>query len=186
MTNIAKNEPLGIIAGDYVQWQRSFSDYPASAGWTLSYALRNAAGKIDINGALVTASGDDYLVTLPVATTTAYTSGTYDWQAYVTNGSQRYLVDTGTLKVKPNFAALNTYDARDHTKKVLDSIEAVLENRATMDQEEYTIGGRSLKRTPVMELVKLRKFYKAEYASLQNSERLRNGLGAPNRILVRL
>lgn len=185
MTDIAANEPLEITAGDSVQWKRQFSDYPASDSWILSYAMLNATDKITITGA---ASGSDHLVTLAAADTAVYTAGTYHWQAYVTRSTERHLVDSGTLIIKPNFAAatVTTLDARSHVKKVLDAIEAVIEKRATIDQEEYTIGNRSLKRTPIEDLVKLKQRYQGYYNSEVAAERIKNGLPGKNRILVRI
>jgi hypothetical protein len=181
---IPTNEPLKIVAGDYVQWKRELSDFPADDGWVLTYTLLNATTKITITAA---ADGADHLVTLAIATTAAYTAGEYTWQAYATKAatSQRYKVDEGTMEVEANFAALSTLDARTHVKKVLDAIEAVIENRATLDQEEYSIQGRSLRRTPMEDLLTLHKRYKRLYAEEQNRERLRNGLGGSNRLLMR-
>lgn len=185
MTDIATTEPSKIVAGDTVQWKRELSDYPASEGWTLGYAMVNSINKISVSSS---ASGADHLVTISAATSAAYVAGTYYWQAYVTKTatSERRLIDTGSLIVEPNFAAIATHDARTHVKKVLDSIQAVIEGRATKDQEEYTIGNRSLKRTPIADLIKLKKEYEADYAREVKADNLRKGLGSKNRILVRM
>lgn len=180
---IATNSPLEIISGDTVQWTRNFTDYPASSSWVLTYVLINSTHKISITAA---ASGADHLVTLAAAVTAAYNAGTYDWQAYVTKTTERYKVDSGIIVVKPNFATATTYDARSHAKKVLDAIEAVIEGRATVDQEEYTIGNRSLRRTPLEDLMKFRKQYQAEYSILLNQEKIANGIALRNRIKVKL
>lgn len=182
MTDIATNEPFEILAGALVQWKRQFSDYPASAGWALSYTLINATGKITINGS---ADGDDHLVSVAAATSGAYTPGTYSWQALISKSSEKYVVDEGTMVIKPNFAALTTYDARTHVKKVLDAIEACIEGTASKDQEEYTIGSRSLKRRSMSELLELREKYRGYWNQEQNAEKLKNGLGRKNKILVR-
>ena len=65
-------EPKRITAGDSVTWTRSLSDYPASSGWVLSYALINAAGKISITA---TASGADHLISVSATTSVGWAAG---------------------------------------------------------------------------------------------------------------
>lgn len=182
MPEIATNEPLEFISGDTVSWTKSLTDYPANDSWVLTYALINSAHKITITA---TASGSDHLVSLSAATTAAYTAGVYQWQAYATKSSQRFLVDSGTITVIPNFAAETTYDARIHAKKMVDLIEDVLEGRAEGDTQEYTIGNRSMKKIPILELKKLRDVYLAEYNRLINLDKMANGIPLKNRIKVR-
>jgi hypothetical protein len=74
---------------------------------------------------------------------------------------------------------------RSHAKIVLDSIEAVLENRATMDQSSMSIAGRSLSRTPLPDLMELRDRYKAEYLKEIKLARIRNKQGSGNTIKVK-
>lgn len=180
---IPTNEPQEIIAGDTLKWNRDdISDYLASDGWALSYVLINATNKITINAS---ANGAGYSVNVAAGTTAAYTVGTYQWKAFVTKASERFKVDEGTIEVVPNFAVVSTYDSRSHAKKVLDAINAVIENRASVDQESYTIMGRSLKRTPMEDLLKLKDKYQALYNSEQNAENVRNGAAGKNKILVR-
>jgi hypothetical protein len=143
-----------------------------------------SGAKIDITA---TDNGDGtHLVNLAPATTAAYTAGKYRWQAYVSDSDDRYLVDSGTIEIKPNFAVqTNGYDDRGHVKTVLDAIEAVIEGRATKDQMSYSIAGRSLSLTPIPDLIVLREKYKAEYANEVRAERIANGLGHIGKILVR-
>ena len=181
---IPTTEPKSVTAGDTVQWNKdSLSDYLASAGWTLTYALRNAAGKIDITAS---ANGGGYSVSVAAATTADWVAGQYSWQAYVTKAAERFKVGSGTIEVLPNFATENSFDDRSHAKTVLDAIEAVIESRASVDQESYSIMGRSLKRTPMADLLKLRDKYKALYLMEQNAENAKNGKPGKNRILARL
>lgn len=182
---IPTNEPSLVTAGDTIQWARQdLSDYLPADGWALSYVLINSAAKITI---AATTSGTGYAVTVSAATSAAYTAGVYSWQAYVTNSgtSQRVKVDSGHIEILPNFAALSTYDARTHAKKVLDAIEAVIEGRASVDQESYAIMGRQLRRTPMADLLKLRDRYRTLYLAEVNAENAKNGKGRKNRIKVR-
>lgn len=181
MVDIATNEPLSETAGNTWRWTREFEDYPAST-WTLTYYFRNASDNFDI---VATASGDTHSVTVAKATTAAYAAGVYHWRAFVDDGTSRFEVDSGTLTVNPDPTVASALDMRAHAEKVLDAIEAVIENRASKDQESYSIEGRSLSRTPIADLIKLRNKYRAEVANLRRAERIANGLGHRGRVLVR-
>lgn len=183
---IPTNEPLELRAGDTWQWRREdLADYPAPT-WVLTYRFVNASGAFEVVAA---PDGSAHAVTVAASTTAGRTAGTYAWAAQVVNGSEKHTVDQGTLKVLPNLfagTAAAAADLRTHARKVLEAIEAVIEGRATLDQQEYTIGGRSLKRTPIADLLKLRNFYKAELEGELAAERLANGLGIGRKIQVRL
>ena len=186
-TNYPTTEPITIIAGDRLSFKRTNldADYPV-ASYSLKYSARlENSGSTEITFT-ASESGNDYLIEVPAATTAAYIVGTYHWQAYIirTSDSERITIDSGTWKVKPN-RDIATTDPRSHIKKVLDAIESVIENRATLDQENYSIQGRSLGRTPIADLLLLRDKYRAEYVSAQRSERISNGLGHSGIIKVR-
>jgi len=180
-----QREPLAFIAGDRWAWKRlDLAQY--SSGYGLSYSARREADggeEITISASI---SGTDFIVEVPSATTAAFPPGVYHWQAYITRASdsQRLTIDSGTFDVSPN-RDLATTDPRSHTKIVLDSIEAVIEKRATKDQESYSLNGRSLTRTSVDELVRLRDSYRAKYNVELRRERVKNGLGHSGRLLTR-
>lgn len=175
-----------LIAGDTLDFLTTVIDYPASAGWTLSFRLvpQSAGTAYTFSAA---AENDDYRSTVTAATTASWAAGEYSWSSYVTKGSERYTVDSGFLTIKANPATVAAgTDLRSHARKALAAVEAVIEGRASLDQEEYTINGRSLKRTPVADLIRLRSFYKSEVAREEAAERLAKGLGAnAGRLLVR-
>lgn len=179
-------EPSEVRAGDTWKWTKSLPDYPASA-WTLKYRFKNATTGFEITAS---ASGDAYSVTVAAATTAAYASGSYSWIAWVEGGtSEKYTVDTGVCTVDPDYrsgTASVALDDRSHARKVMDSIEAVIEGRASKDQERYQIAGRELIRTPIPILLKLRQHYKAEVDGQAAAEAIANGLATGRRIQFRL
>ena len=86
----------------------------------------------------------------------------------------------------PDLATKSTgYDARTHARIVLDAIEAVIENRASKDQERYMIAGRELWRTPIPMLLKLRQTYRAEVKAQALAEKIQSGTGVGGRIQFR-
>lgn len=162
ISNIPFGEPSKLTAGDTWEWRRALGSlYPPSDGWVLTYALRGV-GNINLTA---TASGSDHLIQVSAAVTADYAPGDYRWSALVTKAGERHLVGNGFLQVLPNLAAITdgSYEFRSPTKIALDAIEAVLQHRATLDQQAYTIGGRSLTRTPIKELLLLRDRFRAEY-----------------------
>ncbi|MDZ7804320.1 hypothetical protein [Thiohalophilus sp.] len=122
-------EPTKFAAGDTLQWKRSLAAYPASAGWTLHYALFNAAGAYTIDS---TADGDDHAIDVPSTTTAGWTPGRYNWSAYVTHtDGRRQSLFSGGLLIEPDLTSDEAYDGRSHARKMLDAIEATIEGRAT-------------------------------------------------------
>jgi hypothetical protein len=174
-----------LTAGDTLDFGTVVDTYKASAGWTLKYRLapRVSGAVIDITAI---ADGDDYRVQATAATTAAWAAGFYSWAAFVEKAAERYTVGRGSLEIRVSSVAMPAgFDDRGHAQKVLDAIEAVIANRATKDQEEYSIEGRSLKRTPIPDLLVMRDKYKGEVMRLQAGERVGAGLPNPNRVGVR-
>ena len=182
---IPTTEPTEITAGDYIQWKiAEGSDTPIADGWVLSYAIVNAQNSIEVT---CTDNGDNYhLATISVDDSSDFQSGDYKWQSYVTNGTARYKVDEGSLKILRNFADLDGgYDGRSHWKIVLDNVEAVIQGRATKDQSSYTVNGRQLSRTPVADLLMLYNKAKMNVVLEEKAEKQRKQMGGSNNILVR-
>jgi hypothetical protein len=118
--------------------------------------------------------------------------GIYSYQAYVYKESgtppvisEKYTLESGQIEILPDITqAISTTDLRSHAKKVLDSIEAMLEGR-TSDVINYSIGGRSVVKMSPEELIKWRSFYKTEYEREKEAESIAKGLDSPRRIGVR-
>ncbi len=163
--------PSTLTIGLSWEWTASFADYPAG-DYSLSYTLINSTNKITIPAA---ASGDDFAVTVAAATTAGYTAGDYAYQAIVTSGSDSYLAEEGSVTLQPGFAALTTSDRRSHAKKVLDAIEALLENKAGEDQQQIMIAGRQITTFSPFELLRFRDRYRAEYQRELRAERVARG-----------
>ncbi len=173
-------EPAQIIAGDTLKFQIALGDYSANEGWTLTYTLVNAAQRITFAAA---ADGSDHLVTVAATTTAAYAVGSYDWRAQVSKAGEVFTVRTGRVEVVSAFAAAT--DGRSHVRKVLDAIEARLENRATSEVLEYEIAGRRLRYIPMADLLALRDKYRAELAREDAAADVARGLPDRRKIYVR-
>lgn len=181
MADIPTIEPTTANAGDTWRWTRTLVDYPASAGWALSYTLINASAKITINAS---ASGDDHAVTVSAATSAGYAAGSYDWRARVSRAGEVYTVGEGRITVRNAFGG-STFDARSHARKTLEAIEAVIEGRASSATLEYTIAGRTMKHIPMADLLALRDKYRAEVLREDAAAAVAAGLPDRRRVHVR-
>jgi hypothetical protein len=182
-------EPVQFTQGETLKWSRNFTDYPATAGWTLRYVAVGVVGKITINSQAPTDPNDSAIyINVPSATSEGYTPGFYEWQAYVisADGSEKHQVLNGVWTIQQSFDALSgDTDTRTHARKVLDAIEAVIEGRATKDQYEYQIQGRMLRLTPLPDLIKFRQLYKAEMQREIQAANVQAGIASRNKIVVR-
>lgn len=185
MVNIATREPEAFVAGDTVEWTRSFGDYPPADGWVLSYVFTSIVGQFPATGA---DNGDGkFLVTLDAATTASIIEGSYTWQGAVTLSTIRHTIGTGLTQVAPDLlASPASRDTRGHNRIVLDAIESVIEQTATTDQASYSVDGISLSRMPWADLLSTRDRYRALVAREEAADRISKGLGHPSRLLVRL
>ena len=187
--NYPQKEPSTLVLGDYWAWKRDdlADTYPISS-YALTYEFHNDVGGGGIHKFTLTATeaNDTYYIEAASSSTTGYAIGDYIWEAYITKASDsnRVMVDSGRTTITQNLADTNA-DLRSHAKKVLDAIEAVIENRASMDQSSMSIAGRSLSRMSIDELMTFRDRYKAEYLKEIKLARIRNGQGTGNTPKVR-
>jgi hypothetical protein len=142
------------------------ADYPATAAWVLKYRLvprftTPVQAPVEITATTVNTM--DYRVQATPTATAAWTPGAYNWFRWVEKAGERQSLGSGSLTVQVNPATVaQGADIRSQAEAALDAINAVLANRATVDQQEMSIAGRSLKRMTVDELLKLRGYYKAQ------------------------
>ena len=187
-TNYPTQVPSELQLGDFWAWKREdlVNDYPTSL-YSLSYEFHEDSGGGGSHKftATATETSSAYIVEIASATTANYSAGDYKYYAFITrtSDSERITVDEGLTTVTLNFGTTNA-DVRTHAKKVLDAIEAVIENRASMDQQSMSIAGRSLSRMSIDDLMTFRDRYKAEYLKEVKIARIKNGLGSGNTIKV--
>lgn len=173
-----------LIVGDTLDFLTTIEDYPPADGWTLKYRLvpRTSGTAITITAAT---EGTDYRVQESPTTTASWTAGEYSWSSWVEKSGARYTVDSGTVTLEVNPATISAHDARSHARIVLDNIQAVIENRATLDQMEYSIEGRSLKRTPLAELLRMRLDYEAIVKAEDAAAKMAVGINPGRKIQFR-
>lgn len=166
-------EPLSVRAGESWRWKIACWLYPAPA-WTLSYVLASAAARITLTA---TADGADHSIYVAPATSAAYTSGRYYWISRAGNGADIYPVGAGSIVILPSLSVAT--DTRSHARRMLDSINALLEGRATagdLDLVRASHGEANISSERDLEqLIKLRSFYAAEVAAEDRIEKAARG-----------
>lgn len=169
------NIPARIISGDTIEWTEQASADRGSAEFTLTYAIRGAVN-LTVTGV---AAGSGWNVTITSTQSATLTAGTYTWQAYLTSGSVRYTVGTGTLIVDPNITAQSAgYDGRTQAEVDLAAVKQEIRARTTGGMTiEYTIGTRSLKKESISRLLELKSALEADVARERQAKRLSDGLG---------
>lgn len=177
-------EPAELRAGDTWAWRREdLGDYPAST-WTLIYAFRNATAYFDVDA---TADGEAFAVSVAKATTAGYTAGSYDWTAFVSDGSERHEIGRGVLEVLPDMGTAAARDGRSWARQMLDYVEAALLSKATGSQLDIVraqLAERNLQ-YDIPGLLVLRDRLRAEVRAEDNADRLRRGLASRHRLLAR-
>lgn len=152
--------PKKIYANFPVDIKIPEGPYLEMDGWLVSVYLRGPA-EVTVDGVL-----DDSYYLLSV---TATVPGLYTYSIVAENGTSRVLIETGQVNCLPDPTAITTgTDNRQYAEKALAAIEAVLLNRATADQQSYSIAGRSITKIPIVELMELREKFKKEVAAKRN------------------
>jgi hypothetical protein len=149
--------PPKIPAGVTFERCVSLCDYPAP-DWTLSAYLRGPSA-IDFTSS---ADGSSHKFSVDASDTSEWAAGIYSYVVRAAKGGDVRQVEAGTLEITPDLATVSEdFDGRSQNRRTLDAINAVLEKRASRDQERYTINNRELWRTPIGDLLKLQAHYQA-------------------------
>ena len=159
--------PSAVVAGDSWRWRiADFSDYPQSAGWSLSYRVLGEDTPLDVTVAWQT-TGDDANYWLATVTTTDsdLLPGLYRLVGKLT-GSGTYAgravtVSNAPLHVARNPATAAAGDFQSQAQQDLAAINEVLSGRITADLESYTVAGRQLTKIPVQQLWAMRSALEA-------------------------
>lgn len=157
MPDLNSRLPASMTAGLSFSACFDLPNYPAP-DWTITLYLRGPS-QIDIASE---PSGSQHLLSASPAVTATWLPGEYWYTIRASNGTDVSEVEKGQLLIEQDLVLQPAgYDGRSEAQKALDAIDAVLANRATLDQERYRINNRELYRTPIDQLLKLRSFYRS-------------------------
>jgi hypothetical protein len=162
--------PRQLIAGDTWQWEATYTEYPSSA-WTATAYFADGTNAFNV-GAV--AEGLAHRFTLSAVDSAEKAASRYFVQVRATSGSESFTVETGWVEVTPNPAVAGV-DPRSWSRRTLEAIEAFLEGNATTAQSAISIGGRSISRWSLPELIQWRDRLRAEVAAEEQGSQA--GLG---------
>ena len=168
--------------GGNLEFTKTLAAYPASAGWVLSYrlVLKSGTGHLSFEAS---ADGDDHAVSVPAATTAAWTPGAYTWFAWVTLGTDTHNVDQGETTLLPNpRTATGTLDLRSDAQIALGNVRATIRGTASANVLMYSIQGRQLQHHSITSLLQLESKLARD---VQREQQLLTGRN-PRRLVARV
>lgn len=121
--------PDKIHIGDSLLFEISPPDYSASE-WTGNMVLSSSTAKQSITA---TASGSAFQFNANPTTTATWAAGNYQWQIYFTQTGYRVTYATGRIVLLANISSAAA-DVRTFARKIADSLESAIQNRATNEQ----------------------------------------------------
>ena len=173
---MAQQFPQKLIAGDTLKLSILSPTYTDADGFEVVVSLNGPSGSPIPYSYSTTVNGNAFDLLVPALETSGYQAGRYSYaivavKQLLPSGTEEYTIEYGVTEVAVRADLNFDQDLRTHAEKVLDAIEAVIEGRASKDQESYTISGRTLQRTPLRDLLNLRKYYKDQVATEKGTAR---------------
>jgi hypothetical protein len=173
--------PESLAGGTTLAYRRSHTAYPADQGWALELFV---VGPEALRVAGV-AAGSDFDVTLTAVETGALPAGTYSWVERVTKGSEVYDAARGVIAITPNLATAGPGSLLSWEEKTLPIVEAAIAGQLTSGIADYQIGGRSVSKIPLKELIPLRSKLQDAVARITSGGRRRQILVGFNEVGTR-
>lgn len=157
--------PSSFAAGTTITYRKSFSDYPAGSGWTLTLYLRGASAA-DIEAE---ADGDDFVVTIePTDTGKGFAAGLYRWSERVsTEAGEVHEVGAGRVNILPDLGQAGAGTNQEWLERAVAALRAHIEGRIAAGMESYQIGGRVVSKIPLLEARKLLAKLETDLVRLQ-------------------
>ena len=182
---VSYHEPSQIAQGQTISFTKKLANFPASAGWSLTYSLRGNGQQISFSS---TASVDDHVILVGAATTETWLAGEYQLSgsAISTDGKdfQFYL---NNFLITPDLATADGgIDLRTHAQKMLVDIEAQLEQCAKNILRSTTVEGTTILREERKSLLEVRQAYVQERRGEIARENAKNGRPTGRRIKTAL
>ncbi len=170
MTTELSALPDSFSAGTTVSYRKSFSDYPASAGWTLTLHL---AG-VNILTKAAAADGDDFVLTLAAAETdTEFSAGLYKWVERVSNaGGEVYEVASGVVTVLSNLATATAGSEQEWLERAIVALKAHIEGRLPDGMQSFQVAGRAVSLIDPTDAVRLLNTFESRLARLANPDQV--------------
>jgi hypothetical protein len=166
-------EPLVVQAGSDVVFDTpvvsdpDLGTFTPADGWALTYYLTAGKGQVV---AIASVVGGTWRVTIPNSDTTKLKSGcdpeTVTWAAKASQGSESYLVRSGSLSLLADPTTLSS-GLQAWAQQALDLVKALLLKRYAQDVSALSVQQRQLQREEIKTLESLRGKYSREVGALR-------------------
>lgn len=188
--------PAKITAGDRVAIAMRVAGYTVD-DWHLRLAVENGQTFEVFEGVADPTSGELTRWVLPTDSTKNYQSGDFSVTLYAeirAEAADPTLYPVGTrqtiqryrLKVLPDPSVSGQgIELRTYNERVLASLYAVMENKATRDQLNFAVNGQSLSRYSLEEVQTLINTYEWRVKHEEQRERIRSGRRNQNIVRIR-
>ena len=187
------NIPSEMRAGFTYKWREPsqvdpFGDALQSTdSWAMKFYIRtNSSSGLTTTGSTY---GTGWEFTLTASETAPLTKGDYFWQFEVSKGSDKYSVGTGSLLIQQSLAytgSVSSIQEKSQVEQDLDGVQSAIRTLVSGGVvKEYSIGGRSLKKYELSDLMALESRLKYQLKRAQRSQLIANGLGNPSSMYVR-
>ena len=178
------NIPKELFAGDSATWEDDETEDilggAIDSTWTMKYVI---AGSTAVT-LTATANGLGWRTSISKTQTETLGAGEFYWQAYAETGTRRETLGRGRITIRQ--AAVSGASGKTQAQQDLEAVQAAM--RAMISGgavAEYTIGGRSLRKIDMADLIMLEARLKNQVAAEKKAESIANGLGNPSNIFVR-
>jgi len=193
MVKLSSKAPNKLAVGGTACWLTSFPDYSSDDSWSVKCRFINATNTYTVTAESNWTDDDgqthgqsDWYFAVDKTLSDTFAVGIYNTVIIATTDTQRIVLAESQVEIVPGVFGDDSsthVDALSHARKMLSAIEAVLERRATTDQESYSINGRSITRIAVQDLILLRDKYRREVAMQERVAKFGNA--GPGKVLVR-
>ena len=186
--------PASIRANSTIKWREASQVDPfgdpiqSTDSWVMKFYLRtNTASE----GHTTTGStyGTGWEFSISASDSSAFDAGDWFWNCEVSKGSDKYIVGSGALEVLQALAFTGTPGALQGKSQLQQDYEAVESAIRTLISggvlKEYSIGGRSLKKYELNDLIALKDRLYFKLQKKKKDELIKNGQGNPHHLLVR-
>lgn len=163
-------------AGDTLDFYQYSSNYDSM--YNLNLVLLSPNNKIVINS---TYENQGWHFIVDENDSSNYIPGIYQVYQQYSKTDFKKTIKVGSLEILQNLDNVNSLETSEN-QKALNCINAVLQKRATLDQQSYSIQGRSLSRMSVADLIKLKEYFENEVVKENNG----NGKNCQNGAIIRV
>lgn len=184
ITNYPDSEPEELIVGARWAWTRSdVSNTYSSDIYSLKYEFISMSSEGEVLTRTANKEDGRHVFEMPSADTSGIEHGDYTLRTIIIRDAdeEEIVIDEHFIVIKPK-----DNQVRSHVYKVLTAVRALIEGKASVDQESLTVNGRSLTRFSPEEWQKIERDYAQRWANEMRKLAMKNGRKASNKTYIKM